>query len=321
MRVLLRAFVLVALLVRDVDQSEATCASARMPSPLTTRPGRFSRSTARPVTREQSPRGTSAWRASRRTSTTRPTGNAGWPCWSRSRTGAMPPKEKPRPPAKDVQALTDWISGRVAAAEAARSAAQGRVVLRRLNRVEYENTVRDLLGVDVDLKDLLPRGHVGERLRQQRRGAARLLLPDGAVPGSGRQGPGRGHRQRAAAAADQEALRHQGREVRQTDRQRLPPPGRRRGDLQLVGLGQHPGHAVALPHPRPRQVPLPHLRLRLSNRQAGHLSRDGRHPDGGDRAAPRRLLRRPARQADRGRVRRASGGAEHAFGSSRTDWA
>ena len=32
----------------------------------------------------------------------------------------------------------------------------GRVVLRRLNRAEYENTVRDLLGVDVDLKDLLP---------------------------------------------------------------------------------------------------------------------------------------------------------------------
>jgi hypothetical protein len=30
------------------------------------------------------------------------------------------------------------------------------VVLRRLNRTEYENTVRDLLGVQVDLKDLLP---------------------------------------------------------------------------------------------------------------------------------------------------------------------
>ena len=34
--------------------------------------------------------------------------------------------------------------------------AQGRVVLRRLNRVEYENTVRDLLGVQVELRDLLP---------------------------------------------------------------------------------------------------------------------------------------------------------------------
>ena len=32
----------------------------------------------------------------------------------------------------------------------------GRVVMRRLNRVEYENTVRDLLGVHVELQELLP---------------------------------------------------------------------------------------------------------------------------------------------------------------------
>ncbi len=70
--------------------------------------------------------------------------------------GTMPPKEKPRPAANEVKLLTDWISKHAAAAEAARSAAQGRVVLRRLNRAEYANTVRDLLGVDVDLKDLLP---------------------------------------------------------------------------------------------------------------------------------------------------------------------
>jgi mono/diheme cytochrome c family protein len=72
------------------------------------------------------------------------------------KTGAMPPMEKPRPPARDVKILSDWIGGRVEKAEAASSAAQGRVVLRRLNRAEYENTVRDLLKVDVDLKDLLP---------------------------------------------------------------------------------------------------------------------------------------------------------------------
>src|SRR5439155_6373085 len=72
------------------------------------------------------------------------------------RAGEMPPKAKPRPPEQDVQALTDWIRGRAEAAEAARRATQGRVVLRRLNRVEYENTVRDLLGVPVELKDMLP---------------------------------------------------------------------------------------------------------------------------------------------------------------------
>ena len=34
--------------------------------------------------------------------------------------GAMPPKGKPRPPEKDVRALSDWISGGVVAADAAR---------------------------------------------------------------------------------------------------------------------------------------------------------------------------------------------------------
>jgi mono/diheme cytochrome c family protein len=70
-------------------------------------------------------------------------------------TGAMPPKGRPRPPEKDAQTLAHWINGRVAAALAARRA-EGRVVLRRLNRVEYENTVRDLLGVTIDLQELLP---------------------------------------------------------------------------------------------------------------------------------------------------------------------
>jgi len=71
-------------------------------------------------------------------------------------TGAMPPKAKPRPPKAEADALTAWIDSTAAAAEVGRRASQGRVVLRRLNRVEYENTVRDLLAVDVGLQDLLP---------------------------------------------------------------------------------------------------------------------------------------------------------------------
>ena len=70
--------------------------------------------------------------------------------------GVMPPEAKPRPPKNEIEALAAWIDGKVAAVETARRAAQGRVVLRRLNRVEYENTLRDLLSVDVRLQDLLP---------------------------------------------------------------------------------------------------------------------------------------------------------------------
>ena len=74
----------------------------------------------------------------------------------RLQAGEMPPKGKPRPPEKEVQALTEWLSPRLDAAEAAARAAQGRVVLRRLNRAEYENTLCDLLGIKINLKEELP---------------------------------------------------------------------------------------------------------------------------------------------------------------------
>ena len=74
----------------------------------------------------------------------------------RLKAGEMPPKEKPRMPEQDVQALTGWLEARVSAADAAARAAQGRVVIRRLNRIEYQNTVNDLLGINVSLKEQLP---------------------------------------------------------------------------------------------------------------------------------------------------------------------
>lgn len=36
------------------------------------------------------------------------------------------------------------------------AAAQGRVVMRRLNRIEYQNTLRDLLGIEIDVQEMLP---------------------------------------------------------------------------------------------------------------------------------------------------------------------
>src|SRR6185295_11002531 len=41
-------------------------------------------------------------------------------------------------------------------AASAKDTNEGRTVLRRLNRVEYENTVRDLFAVNVAVKEILP---------------------------------------------------------------------------------------------------------------------------------------------------------------------
>ena len=66
--------------------------------------------------------------------------------------GEMPPKEEPRPAAKETQEFLKSLAGKLTAADKQRP----RAGLRRLNRVEYENTIRDLLDIRVDLKDMLP---------------------------------------------------------------------------------------------------------------------------------------------------------------------
>jgi len=66
-----------------------------------------------------------------------------------------PPDESARPTAVEVQQLL--LSAKQQLAKTAREhRAAGRVRIRRLNRLEYENTVRDLLQIDTPLQDLLP---------------------------------------------------------------------------------------------------------------------------------------------------------------------
>jgi hypothetical protein len=70
--------------------------------------------------------------------------------------GEMPPKKKPRPDAKLANAFLDSLDSQLRDTSAAQIASQGRTLVRRLNRIEYENTVRDLLHIDTPLAGLLP---------------------------------------------------------------------------------------------------------------------------------------------------------------------
>ncbi len=71
--------------------------------------------------------------------------------------GEMPPKKKARPPAADVATFTGWVGSELTAAERRAEAGQGRATQRRLNRYEYENAVRDLLGAPwLQIRDGLP---------------------------------------------------------------------------------------------------------------------------------------------------------------------
>ncbi len=62
-------------------------------------------------------------------------------------THEMPPESKPQPTNREREQLTQWIERTVFDCDCDRPD-PGRVTLRRLNRSEYNNTIRDLLGVD-----------------------------------------------------------------------------------------------------------------------------------------------------------------------------
>lgn len=68
----------------------------------------------------------------------------------------MPPKKKAQPSDADRQAVLDWLGRELRVTIAARQNAEGRVALRRLNRFEYQNTMHDLFGIEVNLMELLP---------------------------------------------------------------------------------------------------------------------------------------------------------------------
>lgn len=70
--------------------------------------------------------------------------------------GEMPPKDEPQLSTKQRKTLTQWVTGAIKRAVDARRKTSGRVVLRRLNRVEYQNTMFDLLGLDMDYARDLP---------------------------------------------------------------------------------------------------------------------------------------------------------------------
>src|SRR2546428_14181549 len=66
----------------------------------------------------------------------------------RLKAGEMPPKTMPRPDAEELKLATDGIREELDRAYQAAKPASPRVLARRLNRTEYNNTVRDLLGID-----------------------------------------------------------------------------------------------------------------------------------------------------------------------------
>ncbi len=76
------------------------------------------------------------------------------------RAGIMPPADKPQPSDEERRLLEDWIKFGAFGIDPM-DPDPGRVTVRRLNRVEYRNTIRDLIGVDYDTTSEFPPDDTG----------------------------------------------------------------------------------------------------------------------------------------------------------------
>jgi hypothetical protein len=78
-----------------------------------------------------------------------------WNVLKNVRAGIMPPAKKPRPPEQDIRILADWIKRDVFGIDP-EDPDPGRGTIRRLNRAEYRNTVRELMGFDFKAEEEFP---------------------------------------------------------------------------------------------------------------------------------------------------------------------
>jgi hypothetical protein len=80
--------------------------------------------------------------------------------WKNMRSNLMPPADKKQPGDEEREKVLAFIESKVFQIDH-ENPDPGRVTIRRLNREEYRNTVKDLLRIDFDVEDILPADDTG----------------------------------------------------------------------------------------------------------------------------------------------------------------
>jgi mono/diheme cytochrome c family protein len=75
--------------------------------------------------------------------------------------GQMPPKKRPQPTKEELEPVLAWLKSYTAAVDCNGPRNPGRVTIRRLNRAEYNNTIRDLLAIELRPADTFPLDDAG----------------------------------------------------------------------------------------------------------------------------------------------------------------
>src|SRR3954447_23173012 len=79
----------------------------------------------------------------------------------RVRNGEMPPKGSPAPGVDARLEFAGWVESALREQACASGITPGPSLIRRLNRDEYSNTIRDLLDIHLDIGRLLPADGAG----------------------------------------------------------------------------------------------------------------------------------------------------------------
>ena len=118
--------------------------------------------------------------------------------------GEMPPEDREHPSDSEVERFAQAVQGILTQVDCGRDVDPGRVTIRRLNRAEYNNTIRDLVGIDFQPADDFPSDDVGYGfdniadvltlppiLFEKYLAAAEAIADQAIVVGTGSKGPNR----------------------------------------------------------------------------------------------------------------------------------
>ncbi|MDP7204371.1 MAG: DUF1587 domain-containing protein, partial [Pirellulaceae bacterium] len=76
--------------------------------------------------------------------------------------GSMPPEDESQPSPEEREQIVSWLDQALNFLDCDQRYDPGRVTVRRLNRLEYHNSIRDLFGVDLNPTKDFPSDDVGE---------------------------------------------------------------------------------------------------------------------------------------------------------------
>ena len=169
------------------------------------------------------------------------------------RTGTMPPANMPQPSVEARSAMVSWLETSLDDAAAANPNPGRTETLRRVNRTEYQNSIRDLLSLDIDAASLLPPDESGHGFDNVNVGDLPPALLDRYISAAGRIS-------RLAVGIPQTSL--------QSDVIRVPADRTQEEHVDGLPIGTRGGVSISYTFPQDGEYD---IQIRLARNRTGNV--------------------------------------------------